>query len=49
MTHQGLIIETKHVIYFNYSSLDCAAQNLCNMLLLETEIALEIVRAIVNV
>lgn len=41
MTHQGLIIESKRVIYFNYSSFECAAENFCNMLLLKARLHLK--------
>lgn len=41
VTHQGLIIESKHVIYFNYSSFECAAQNFCNMLLWKAKLPLK--------
>lgn len=41
MTHQGLIIESKHVICFKYSSFDCARQNFCNVLLWKAKLPLK--------
>lgn len=36
-----LIIESKHVIYFNRNSFECAALNFCNRLLLQVRVCLK--------
>lgn len=41
MTHQGLIIESKHVIYFNYNGFEHAARSSCNMLFLKVRLHLK--------